>query len=99
MTDYRKFVAEDCRRVILETLAREASASLNETMLGRVLETHGHRKTADYVREQIEWLAARGAVAVTEVGGILIAQLLTKGLEHVERRALIVGVAKPALEA
>lgn len=99
MSDYRKFVAEDCRRIILETLAREPSASLNESMLGRILETHGHRKPSDYVREQIDWLDGRAAVAVSEIGGILIAKLLTKGLEHVERRALIPGVAKPALEA
>lgn len=99
MTDYRRFVAEDCRRIILQTLAHEASASLNAVMLGRVLEGHGHRKPADYVAEQIDWLAARDAVSVSETGGIRIATLLTKGLEHVERRALIPGVAKPALEA
>lgn len=99
MTDYRKFVAEDCRRIILEALAKEPSAALNETMLSRVLEAHGHRKPIDYVREQIDWLAGREAVAVAEVGGLLIPKLLTKGLEHVERRALIAGVAKPALEA
>lgn len=97
--DYRKFVAEDCRRLILEALAQETSASLNEIMLGHVLTAHGHRKPGDYVRDQIEWLAAKGAVSVAEVGGILVASLLTKGQEHVERRALIVGVAKPALDA
>lgn len=97
--DYRKHVAEDCRRIILEALAKEPSNALNETMLSRVLELHGHRKPADYVREQIEWLGERKAVAVTEIAGLLIPQLLTRGLEHVERRALIVGVAKPQLEA
>lgn len=99
MTDYRKFVAEDCRLRVLEALTKEASASLNEIMLGRMLEAYGHRKPSSYVREVIEWLGARDAVSVTEVGGLLIATMLTKGQEHVERRALIPGVAKPALEA
>jgi hypothetical protein len=99
MTDYRKFINEDCRRLILEALSKEPSSSLNEGMLSRVLEAHGHRKPIDYVREQIEWLGEREAVHVTEVAGLLIPKLLTKGLEHVERRALIPGVAKPALEA
>lgn len=97
--DYRKHVAEDCRRIILEALAREPSGTLNETMLSRELEAHGHRKPIDYVREQIEWLGKAKAVQVNEVAGLLIPQLLNKGLEHVERRALIAGVAKPQLEA
>ncbi len=97
--DYRKHVAEDCRRIILEALAREPSSTLNEAMLSRELEAHGHRKPIDYVREQIEWLGKVKAVQVNEVAGLLIPQLLMKGLEHVERRALIAGVAKPLLEA
>lgn len=99
MADYRKYVAEDCRRIILETLAREPSVTLNEHLIAAELEAHGHRKPRDYVREQIDWLDKRGAVAVREAGGVVIAQLLTKGLEHVERRELMPGVAKPALEA
>lgn len=99
MTDYRAIVAEDCRLLILEALAREPTASLNETLLSYHLEAHGHRKPRDYVREQIEWLDRRQAASVREVGGFLIATLLTKGQEHVERRALIPGVAKPKLEA
>lgn len=99
MADYRKFVAEDCRRIILEALAAETSATLNEHLIAAQLEAHGHRKPRDYVRGEIDWLDKRGAIAVTEAGGIVIAQLLNKGLEHVERKALIPGVAKPSLEA
>jgi hypothetical protein len=99
VSDYRKHVAEDVRRIMLETLAREPGVTLNENLIGRVLEGYGHRKPADYVRGELEWLDRAHALALTEVGGLLIAKLLTKGLEHVERRALIPGVAKPALDA
>lgn len=99
MKDYRTFVAEDCRRLILQALARETSLSLNQVLIGAVLEAHGHKKPSAYVREQIDWLAERDAVSVTEVGGIVIAKLLTRGLEHYERRELIPGVGKPLLEA
>ncbi len=97
--DYRAHMAEDCRRIILEALAGETSATLNEHLLGAQIEAHGIRKPRDYVREQIDWLEKRGAIAVTEAGGTVIAQLLLKGAEHVERKALIPGVAKPSLEA
>lgn len=99
MTDYRVYVAEDCRRLILEALAREPSATLNETLISCELEAHWHRKPQSYVRDQIDWLSKRGAIAAREVSGIVIAQLLNKGLEHVERRELIPGVGKPKLEA
>ena len=99
MTDYRKLIAEDVRRVILETLAREPDVTLNEVMIGRVLDSYGYRKPADYVRGEMDWLASKGALALTEVAGLMIAKLLSRGLEHVERRALIPGVSKPALDA
>jgi hypothetical protein len=98
MTDYRQHVAEDVRRIMLATLAREPDATLNETMLSRALEGHGHRKAHAYVRDQISWLERHGCVAVSEFGDIRIARLLVKGLDHAERRALVPGIAKPPLD-
>ena len=99
MTDYRKHVAEDVRRIVLETLAREPGATLNENLIGRVLESYGHRKTAAYISDELAWLERQHAISLIEAGGLLIATMLTRGQEHVERRALIPGVAKPALDA
>ena len=98
MTDYRRFVAEDVRRIILETLVREPGVSLNEGLIGRVLETHGHRKTQAYIRAELDWLARAEAIAISDVGGVVIARLLIRGAEHIERRAYIPGVAKPSLD-
>ena len=99
MSDYRKHVAEDVRRIVLETLAREPGATLNENLIGRVLESYGHRKTQSYIRDELGWLERQHAISLVEAGTLVIATLLTRGLEHVERRALIPGVAKPALDA
>jgi hypothetical protein len=98
MTDYRQHVAEDVRRIVLATLAREPDATLNEAMISRALDGHGHRKASAYVRDQIEWLARHGCVAISEFGDIMIARLLPKGLDHAERRALVPGIAKPPLD-
>lgn len=95
MTDYRKFVAEDVRRIMLDELSRQPSYRLNDDLLLRVLESFGHNKARDYVREQLDWLERAKAVTLTEVGGIVIAELTEAGLDHVERRKLIAGVAKP----
>jgi hypothetical protein len=98
MNDYHQHIAEDVRRIVLDTLAREPDATLNETMISRALDGYGHRKPSKYVRDQIDWLERRGCVAITIVGDVLIARLLPKGQDHAERRALVAGVAKPPLD-
>ena len=95
MSDYRKFVAEDVRRIVLEELARQPDYTLNDDLLLRVLETFGHKKPRDYLRGELDWLARAGAATLTDVGGIVIAVLTERGLEHVERRRVLPGVAKP----
>ncbi|MCB1520648.1 MAG: hypothetical protein KDJ37_08735 [Hyphomicrobiaceae bacterium] len=95
MTDYRKFVAEDIRRIVLDELSRQPSYRLNDDLLLRVLETYGHNKNRDYLRAELDWLARARAVTLADVGGIVIAELTETGLDHVERRKLIAGIAKP----
>lgn len=94
-TDYRKYVAEDIRRIVLEELARQPNYRLNDDLLLRVLETFGHVKSRDYLRAELDWLERAKAVALTDVAGVVIAELLERGLDHVERRKLITGVARP----
>ncbi|MEQ1672339.1 MAG: hypothetical protein ABL893_15915 [Hyphomicrobium sp.] len=95
MTDYRKFVAEDVRRIVLDELARQPGYRLNDDLLLRVLESFGHNKSRDYIRAELDWLEKVRALSLTEVGGIVIAELTERGLDHVERRKLIAGVARP----
>lgn len=96
--NYAEHTAHDCRLIILKALAKENDGRLNETILTRVLENFGHLKTRDYVRIQIRKLEEFGAVKVTEVGSVLVADLLRPGLDHVERRAFLEGVGRPSLE-
>lgn len=95
---YADVVAADCRLIILRKLAGEADNRLNETILVKVLETFGHTKSRDYVRQQIRKLEELNAVKVTEAGSVLVAELLRAGLDHVERRAFLVGVGRPSVE-
>jgi hypothetical protein len=72
---------------------------LNETLLSRVLETFGHRRSRDYLRDQLRWLEEIGAVTLAEAGTVLIAELSRRGRDHVERRVVIEGIARPSPEA
>jgi hypothetical protein len=99
MSDFRQYIAADVRLIILRELVAQPDYRLNETLLLRVLETFGHRKSRDYLRDQLRWLEEMGAVTLTEAGTVLIAELTRRGRDHVERRVVIEGIARPSPEA
>jgi hypothetical protein len=99
MTDFRQYIAADVRLIILRELVVQPDYRLNETLLLRVLETFGHRKSRDYLRDQLRWLDEMAAVTLTEAGTVLIAELTRRGRDHVERRVVIEGIARPSPEA
>jgi hypothetical protein len=99
MTDFRQYIAADVRLIILRELAVQPDYRLNETLLLRVLETFGHRKSRDYLRDQLRWLEEMGAATLTEAGTVMIAELTRRGRDHVERRVVIEGIARPSPEA
>ncbi|CZT33007.1 VpaChn25_0724 family phage protein [Rhizobium sp. 9140] len=92
-------LTEDARLVILRELAKQTDNRLNETILTAVLDTFGHRRSREWVRTQLRVLADIGAVTITEVGSIMIAELRRAGQDHVDRRTILEGVARPSLVA
>jgi hypothetical protein len=99
MTDFNEHLARDARLVILKELSKQTDNRLNESLLQNVLETFGHRRSRDWVRQQLRILADLDAVSLSEAGTVLIAELRRAGLEHVERRSILEGVARPSLVA
>lgn len=97
MSDFEQYLTEDARLVILKALAKEINATLNETILTRVLDTFGHNRSRQWVRTQLVKLRELGAVRIAEAGSVYIATLTQAGLDHVERRSPIDGVAVPSL--
>lgn len=102
MSDFDKYLAADARLCILKELARHGT--LNEALITRVLDVHGHRRSREWVRTQMRKLADIGAVnladiGAVEAGAILIASISRAGLDHVEGRAFLDGVARPSPEA
>ena len=99
MSDFRQYIAADVRLIVLRELVAQPDYRLNETLLLRVLETFGHRRSRDYLRDQLRWLDEMGAVTLTEAGTVMIAELTRRGRDHVERRVVIEGIARPSPEA
>lgn len=96
---YEEHVAEDARLIILRQLAEETDGRLNETILTAILDQFGHRRSRDWVRTQMRKLRELGAVTISDAGSVMVAAITRAGLDHVERRSMIEGVARPSPEA
>lgn len=97
MSSFDKYVTEDRRLCILRCLAGQTANTLNESILQRAAIGYGHNVSRDVIKQDLRWLAEIGAITVREVAEYLIATLTERGLDHVERRTAIDGVAKPML--
>jgi len=96
MSGLSEIIAKDARLVILRELASQVDGRLNETGLVHVLDLFGIRRTREWVRTQLLALAQLDAVTVEEVGTVMVASLTRHGRDHVDRRAVIDGVARPS---
>lgn len=94
---FEEHLTLDARLVILKALVEQNDARLNEVILVEALRTFGHNRSRDWLRTQLRVLADLGAVRVTEAGSVMIAELTRFGDDHVNRRAVIEGVARPSL--
>lgn len=95
MSDYVEAMTGFARLYILRELAKQTDGRLNDLMLRSALDLYGIRRDADWVRTQLRKLEALGAIKLTQAGEMLVAQLLRDGRDHLEERAVIVGIALP----
>ncbi|RWE48554.1 MAG: hypothetical protein EOS79_08450 [Mesorhizobium sp.] len=97
--NFDEYLTADARLVMLRELNQQIDGRLNEVLLTKALDTFGHNRSREWVRTQLRKLAELGAVKVTEAGSILVAAITRTGIDHVERRSIIEGVARPSPEA
>lgn len=101
MKTLENIMAEDARLVILRELARQADGRLNETLVARTLDAFGYNRSREWVRTQLNKLAELGAVRLAsidrpEAEPLCVATITRAGLDHVERRHALDGVARPS---
>lgn len=92
----RDIIREDARLIMLRELHSQSNFALNDSLLQQTLEMFGISRTREWVREEISYLERVGAVSKTAAGSVVVARLLQKGVEHVERRLMIEGVKRPS---
>lgn len=97
-TRFAQIVNEDARLIILKALNMQPGGQLNETLIDEALQSFGHNRTRDWVRQQLKWLADMGAVVLEEPGSVFVATLTRAGLDHIERKAFLEGVKIPRPE-
>lgn len=99
MISFEEHSARDARLVILRGLAEQIDGRLNENLISAVLQQFGHNRSREWIRTNLLKLAELGAVANVSAGSVMIASITRAGLDHVERRSVIDGVARPSPEA
>lgn len=97
--NYEDYVEKDARLVVLRALHLQTDGRLNETLLTAELDRFGHHRSREWVRTQLRKLEELGAVRLAEAGTVLIAAITRTGVDHVERRSIVEGVARPSPEA
>lgn len=95
--DYKKWVDENIRLIILKELADDRTGGGSNTFLiQKVLERFSYRKSRDYIRNQFLWLEEQARAVRTIVEGSEISVEITRtGRDHVERRQVLSGVQRP----
>lgn len=96
---FEEHLTKDARLVILKALAQQTDCRLGEVILVHALSTYGHNRSRDWLRTQLRAMADVGAIRITEAGTVMIAELTRLGQDHIERRAVIEGIARPSLVA
>jgi repressor of nif and glnA expression len=96
MSDYEEFNRLDARLIILRELAKQTSGRLNETIITAALDMFGHNRSREWVRTELRKLEELGAVRIAEAGSVLVATITRSGIDHVERRSVIEGIARPS---
>lgn len=86
---------EDRRLVILRVLAGQNAYSANSSVLAHALNHFGHSVSRDWVKTHLHWLAEQGAVAVDDIGPVLVARLTERGLDVSRGHAVVPGISQP----
>lgn len=95
MNAFTDHVAREARLRILKELERQADGRASELALRSVLDVYGIKRDRDWIATQLRKLEQLDAITVTMLGQTMVATITRTGLDHVEERTVIEGVARP----
>lgn len=96
--DMDRKMREDARLIVLKALAEmQPDETLHSGFLQEAIATYGGmRKDREWVHDELNWLADRGAITIRRPGSVIIATLTEKGHRHLNREIVIEGVRRPS---
>lgn len=92
-----KIIRTEARLIVLKELQAQPDGRLNSSLLVDVLGTFGITKSREWLHDELRQMAEIGAIIVREIGSVRIAELTTKGADHVARRIVIEGIKRPSM--
>lgn len=95
--DYKKWVDENIRLIILKDLADpQSGGSTNTFLIQKSLERFSYKKSRDYVRNQLLWMEENAGAVKTRTEGTETSAIITRtGRDHVEGRHHLAGIQRP----
>lgn len=94
-TPYADFLRQDMRLVILRLLVEMPAYRANSSVLNAALDNFGHTISRDQVKTELAWLAEQGAVALEDIGPVVVATLTERGQDIAAGRARVPGIKRP----
>lgn len=93
---FDRLMREEARLIILRDLEEQPDGRLNSELLRVRLESFGISKSREWVHGELNFLVEMGAITVVAAGSVRVAQLTSKGSDHVHRRLVIEGIKRPS---
>lgn len=94
--EVRGRIEADARLQILRELASQTNGSLTIKPIQVSLDVYGLARDRDWIMTQLRKLEALGAIDLRSTGETPIATITRLGRNHLEERAVIEGVTRPA---
>lgn len=95
MNAFADHVAREARLRILKELARQTDGRASELALRTTLDVFGIKRDRDWIATQLRKLEQLDAISIAMLGPTMVATITRAGLDHVDERSVLEGVARP----
>lgn len=96
MNELGDFITRQARLKILEELGKQVDSRLSELAIRKLLDIWNIRRDRDWIATQLRKMEQLGAVELIAAGEMLVAKITPDGRDHLDERAVIVGIMRPS---
>ena len=96
MTDLSEIIDRSLRLALLRLLSEAPGYSANHAVLTSAAVSLGFHVSRDKVRTTLDWLKEQGLISIDDLGGVVVAHCLQRGLDVASGMATVTGVDRPS---